>query len=231
MSSFYILPLAFLVGILFNFNPSCGSGTLVWTSTQAGRARLALLASTRIGVLALVGASAGFWGMALRKPWGVLMVAAAIYLLVTTIRQARAGEAGVCGLPRESRALPWVLAVVPPPSGYIGLAVFYGSFSAPSPVQGALTLSLVGLGLTFPVWMTILRPEWRAAWKSRLRSRPGIRRAQIIFQLGGAALLAVVGLAFIFVRNFHRPLLDLITFGSVDAIRLATLSALSSGTV
>ena len=231
MSNFYVLPLAFLVGILFNFNPSCGSGTLVWTSTQAGRTRLVLLASIRIGALALVGAAAGYWGMALRKPWGVLMVATAIYLLFTTIRQARAGGVGVCGLPRESRALPWVLAVVPPPSGYIGLAVFYGGFGAPSPAQGALTLSLVGLGLTFPVWISILRPEWQAAWQGRLRSRTGIRRAQVIFQLGGAALLAVVGLAFIFVRNFHRPLLDLITFGSVDAIRLASLSALPYGTV
>lgn len=231
MSNFYVLPLAFLVGILFNFNPSCGSGTLVWTSTQAGRARLVLLASIRIGALALVGAAAGYWGMTLRKPWGILMVATAVYLLFTTIRQMRAGSAGVCGLPRESSALPWVLAVVPPPSGYIGLAIFYGGFGAPSPVQGALTLSLVGLGLTFPVWIAIFRPEWQAAWQGRLTNRPGVRRAQVIFQLGGATLLAVVGLAFIFVRNFHRPLLDLITFGSVDAIRLATLSALPHGMV
>lgn len=231
MSLGYILPLAFLVGVLFNFNPSCGSDTLVWTSTQTGRAKLALLASTRIGVLALVGASAGYWGMALRKPWGVLMVGAALYLLFTTIRQAGQGGAGVCALPRESRALPWVLALVPPPSGFIGLAIFYGGFNAPSPAMGALTLSLVGLGLTFPVWVTIIKPEWRAAWRSRLTVGPGTRRAQIIFQIGGAVLLAVVGLPFIFVRNFHRPLLELVTRTSGDTIGMEHLLALWSGRV
>lgn len=29
-----VFPLAFLTGILFNLTPSCGSGTLLWTSTQ-----------------------------------------------------------------------------------------------------------------------------------------------------------------------------------------------------
>lgn len=227
----FVLPLAFLVGVLFNFNPSCGSGTLIWTSTQTGRAKLALLASTRIGVLALVGASAGYWGLALRKPWGVLMVGTAIYLLFTTIRQARSGGAGVCGLPRASRALPWVLAFVPPPSGYIGLAIFYGGFNAPSPALGALTLSLVGLGLTFPVWMAILKPEWRTAWQTRLAGRSGGRRAHIIFQLAGGALLAVVGLAFIFVRTFHRPLLDLISFNLADTIPIKVSIALWCGMV
>jgi H+/Cl- antiporter ClcA len=32
MTPWYVYPLAYLVGILFNLNPSCGSGTMIWTS-------------------------------------------------------------------------------------------------------------------------------------------------------------------------------------------------------
>lgn len=56
MTAWYLFPLAFLVGLLFNLNPSCGSGALVWTSTQNQPLRLALLATIRIAMLALVGA-------------------------------------------------------------------------------------------------------------------------------------------------------------------------------
>ena len=183
MTPWYIFPLAFLTDVLFNLNSSCGSGTLVWTSTQAQPWKLAMLASIRIAALALVGALAGYFGTLLRAPWGVLMIAAAMYLLYTTIRQARAGGSGVCALPPKSTAFPWVLALVPPPSGYIGLVFFYGGFNAPSPAEGAFTLTLVGLGRTLPVWMTILKPEWRAAWQTRLGGHPGMHRAQLVFQL------------------------------------------------
>lgn len=169
-----------------------------------------MLASIRIAVLALVGALAGYFGTALRAPWGVLMIGAAMYLLYTTLRQMRAGGSGVCALPRKSSALPWLLALVPPPSGYIGLAFFYGGFNPPSPSEGALTLALVGLGLTLPVWTAILKPQWWATWQRHLMGNPRMHRAQIIFQFAGVAVLTVVGLAFIFVRDFHRPLLELI---------------------
>ena len=59
-----------------------------------------------------------------------------------------------------------------------------------------------------------------------MRLAPGIRRAQLIFQFGGVALLAMVGLAFIFVRGFHRPLLELISLGSAEVIRMEVLFAL-----
>ncbi|HEY8707932.1 MAG TPA: hypothetical protein VIM34_08025 [Burkholderiaceae bacterium] len=201
--------MAFLVGILFNLNPSCGSGTLLWTSTQRAPSRMAMFAAIRIGVLALVGALAGFFGTALRVPWGILLIVAAMYLLYTTLQQA-GSRGGVCALPTHSAALPWLLALVPPPSGYIGLAIFYGGFNAPSAPQGALTLTLVGLGLTLPVWLMIFKPEWGAAWQRRFASHPGLRRAQIVFQFAGAAILTAVGLAFIFLRGFHRPLLELV---------------------
>ena len=204
----YIFPLAFLTGVLFNFNPSCGSATLLWTSTQNARWKMALLAAIRIGVLALVGALAVWFGTALRLPWGVLLLLAAMYLLYTTIQQARTRD-GVCALPTQSTALPWLLALVPPPSGYIGLAFFYGGFDAPSALEGALTLTLVGLGLTLPVWLMIFKPDWAAAWQRRFAGRPGLRRTQIVFQFAGAAILTAVGLAFIFLRGFHRPLLEL----------------------
>ena len=209
MTPWYIFPLAFLTGILFNLNPSCGSGTLLWTSTQRPPSSIALLASIRIGVLALVGALAGLLGTALRVPWGIALVLAAMYLLSTTFQQARS-PAGVCALPTCSTALPWLLAMVPPPSGYIGLAFFYGGFNAPSAPEGALTLTLVGLGLTLPVWLMIFKPRWAAAWQQRFAGSPGLRRAQIVFQFSGAAILTAVGLAFIFLRGFHRPLLELV---------------------
>ena len=209
MTPWTIFPLAFLTGILFNLNPSCGSGTLLWTSTQKLPSRMALLAAIRIGVLALVGALAGLLGTALRVPWGIALILAAMYLLYTTVQQARS-PAGVCALPSRSTALPWLLALVPPPSGYIGLAFFYGGFNAPSASEGALTLALVGLGLTLPVWLMIFKPEWGVAWQRRFASSPGLRRTQIVFQFAGAAILTAVGLAFIFLRGFHRPLLELI---------------------
>ncbi len=209
MTPWYIFPLAFITGILFNVNPSCGSGTLLWTSTQKRPSRMALLAAIRIGVLALVGALAGLLGTALRVPWGIALLLAALYLLYTTVQQVRS-PASVCALPTRSTALPWLLALVPPPSGYIGLAFFYGGFNAPSAAEGALTLTLVGLGLTAPVWLMIFKPEWAAAWQRRFASRPDLRRAQIVFQFAGAAILTAVGLAFIFLRGFHRPLLELV---------------------
>ena len=209
MTPWTIFPLAFLTGILFNLNPSCGSGTLLWTSTQRPPSSIALLASIRIGVLALVGALAGLLGTALRVPWGIALVLAAMYLLYTTVQQARS-PAGVCALPTCSTALPWLLAMVPPPSGYIGLAFFYGGFNAPSAPEGALTLTLVGLGLTLPVWLMIFKPRWAAAWQQRFAGSPGLRRAQIVFQFSGAAILTAVGLAFIFLRGFHRPLQELV---------------------
>lgn len=209
MTPWILFPLAFFTGILFNLNPSCGSGTLLWTSTQNLRSRMALLAAIRIGVLALVGALAGLLGTAMRVPWGIALLLAAMYLLYTTVQQARS-DAGVCALPTRSTALPWLLAFVPPPSGYIGLAFFYGGFNAPSATEGALTLTLVGLGLTLPVWLIIFKPAWGMAWQRRLASSPPWRSAQIVFQFAGAAVLTAVGLAFIFVRGFHRPLLELV---------------------
>lgn len=208
MTPWYIFPLAFLTGILFNLNPSCGSGTLLWTSTQKAPSKMALLAAIRIGVMALVGALAGFLGTALRVPWGIALILAAMYLLYTTVQQA-GSRGGVCALPTHSTALPWLLALVPPPSGYIGLAFFYGGFNAPSAPEGALTLTLVGLGLTLPVWLMIFKPEWGAAWQRRLANHPGLRRTQMVFQFAGVAILTTVGPAFVFLSDFHRPLLEL----------------------
>jgi len=210
MTDLWIYPLAFLTGILFNLNPSCGSGTIVWASTQTQRGKMALLAFIRIAVLALVGAIAGFFGTTMRAPWGVLMVGAGMYLLYTTIQQARAGQSGACALPQKSSALPWLLALTPPPSGYIGLAFFYGGFNPPSPAEGALTLTLIGLGLTLPIWLMIFKPEWGAGLQARLMNNPKYYRAQIIFQFLGVTILTLVGLAFIFVQGFHRPLLDVL---------------------
>ena len=209
MTPLFMFPLAFLIGILFNLNPSCGSGTLVWTSTQKAPARMALLAAIRIAVLASVGALAGLFGTALRLPWGILLILVSMYLMYTTVQQATA-RGGICALPKKSAALPWLLALVPPPSGYIGLALFYGGFNAPSAAEGALMLTLVGLGLTFPVWLLIFRPEWGLAWQRRLNNRPTLQRTQLALQFAGAAILAIVGLAFVFLRGFHRPLLELI---------------------
>ncbi len=77
-------------------------------------------------------------------------------------------------------------------------------------LEGALTLILVGLGLTLPVWLMLFKPEWGVAWQRRFSYSPGLRRAQIAFQFAGAAILTAVGLAFMFVHGFHRPLLELV---------------------
>ena len=209
MTPWSIYPLAFLAGILFNLNPSCGSGTLVWTGMQTRPAKMATLVAIRIGVMALVGAVAGLFGTALRMPWGVLLILAAMYLLYTTIRQSRS-PGGVCALPTKSNGLPWLLALVPPPSGYIGLAIFFGGFNAPSVPVGALTLAFVGLGLTLPVWLMLFKPGWGVAWQRRFSERPRLRRAKISFQFAGAGILIAVGLAFMFLHGFHRPLLELV---------------------
>ena len=112
-------------------------------------------------------------------------------------------------MPRHSSALPGLLALVPPPSGYIGLAIFYGGFQAPSAAEGAGTLAFVGVGLTLPIWLAIWRPAWAATWRRHQANSPRWRRAQLVFQFAGATLLIVVGLAFVFVKEFHRPLLEL----------------------
>lgn len=209
MSSLLVYPLAFLAGVLFNLNPSCGSGTMIWSSTQ-GRERLWLFASIRIFILALIGAAASLLGTRLRLPWGLLMLAAAAYLFYTTVQQAKAGQAGACSIPQKSGALPWLLALTPPPSGYIGLAFFYGGFNPPTPLDGALTLFFVGLGLTLPLWLMTFQPQIGEAWQTLLMRNPKWFRIQIIFQYAGVAILTIVGLAFIFIQGFHRPLLDIL---------------------
>lgn len=183
---------------------------MVWTSTQNNRLLVAIFAVIRIAVLAIIGAIAALFGTALRVPWGILMIAAAMYLLYTTTQQARAGQSGARVLPKQSGALPWMLAITPPPSGYIGLAFFFGGFNPPTPVGGAVVLALIGLGLTTPVWAMILKPKWWNSWQNMLTSKPKWYRTQIIFQYMGVAIFTIVGLAFIFIKDFHRPLLELI---------------------
>ena len=61
-----------------------------------------------------------------------------------------------------------------------------------------------------PVWLIISKPEWGMAWQRHLASNPRWRSAHIVFQFAGAAVLTAVGLAFIFVRGFHRTLLELV---------------------
>ena len=61
-------------------------------------------------------------------------------------------------------------------------------------------------------------PRWREVWVGR---GPGTRRAQVIFQFGGAALAAAAGLAFIFVRNLHRPQIELVTRPSANTMSQA----------
>ena len=117
---------------------------------------------------------------------------------------------GACEIPRDSSALPWLLAAVPSPSGYIGLSIFYGGFQAPSVADGAWTLAFVGVGLTLPVWIEIWRSVWAEKWRGHQAGSPRWRRAQLVFQFMGAPLLIVVGLAFVFVKEFHRPLLELV---------------------
>ncbi len=205
----FIYPLAFAVGILFNLNPSCGSANVVWVSTQRNPRKLALLGTTRILVFASVGALAGFFGTALRLPWGIMMIAAGLFLFYTTVKQVRAGTTGMCALPRRSAALPWVLALTPPPSAYIGLALFFGGFNAPSVAEGVLVLTMVGLGLTLPLWLIIVKPGWRISWQLRLQNHPRTARTQVVFQFVGVGLMLIVGSAFLLVQDFHRPLIEL----------------------
>lgn len=209
--SLYLYPLALLAGVLFNLNPSCGSSTLIWTSTQTKRYKLAALALIRILLFITIGALAGYFGKSLRTPWGVLMLIGAVFLLYTTIKQVRARSFGVCYLPGKTSALlPWVLAIIPPPSAYIGLAFFFGDFNAPSAQAGAIILGLIAIGLTLPVWLFILKPTWWNAWKNHLARNPKTARTQITFQFVGIGLMTVIGLAFVFLQNFHRPLLYLV---------------------
>lgn len=182
---------------------------MVWASTQSARPKLAALALLRIAVLALVGVSAALLGVSVRKPWGALMLITAGYLLYTTLRQARTKEF-VCALPPQSSGLPWLMALVPPPSGFVGLALFYGGFTAPTPWQGALTLGLVGLGLTLPIWLFLVFPNWQARGQKALVQHPSAHRTRLIFQFFGVAIFTVVGLAFLFVQDFHRPLLEVL---------------------
>jgi hypothetical protein len=209
LSELLIYPLAFLAGILFNLNPSCGSGSMVWASTQTERPKLIALAIIRIAVLSLVGVSAALLGESIRKPWGALMLITAGYLLYTTLRQARSKEFA-CSLPSQSKALPWLMALVPPPSGFIGLALFYGGFTAPSPLQGGLTLGLLGLGLTLPLWLLLALPKWQVTWQNALMHNRFTHRTRLIFQFLGVGVFTLVGLAFLFVQDFHRPLLEII---------------------
>lgn len=210
MTPWYTYLLAYFVGILFNLNPSCGSGTLVWTSTQNSGWRISTFALIRIAILATIGAVAAYFGTALRLPWGILMVLTAMYLLYTTFRQAQAGQTGACNLSVQSQGLPWMLAITPPPSGYIGLAFFFGGFNPPTPLEGAGVLTMIGLGLTTPIWAMLIKPEWWMAWQYKLSNNPKWYRMQITFQYIGAILFTLVGLAFILVQDFHRPLLELL---------------------
>jgi hypothetical protein len=102
------------------------------------------------------------------------------------------------------------MALVPPPSGFIGLALFYGGFTAPSPLQGALTLGLVGLGLTTPLWLLLAFPNWQVKWQNALMQNPSTHRTRLIFQFLGVVIFTLVGLAFLLIQDFHRPLLEII---------------------
>ena len=141
MTMLQTIPLAVLIGLLFNANPSCGSGTLLWVSTQPAPSKMAALALTRIAVLAAVGALAGLFSATLRRHWGLLLIVAGIYLLHTTLRQNRM-PGGACEMPRNSSALPGLLALMPPPSRYIGLAIFYGWLSGTLGSRGCLDVGV-----------------------------------------------------------------------------------------
>lgn len=185
---------------------------MIWTNTQTKRYKLAALALIRILLFITIGALAGYFGKSVRTPWGVLMLIGAVFLLYTTLKQIRTRSSGACSLPGKTTAmLPWVLALIPPPSAYIGLAFFFGGFNAPSPKAGAITLGLIAIGLTLPIWLFILKPTWWNAWKNRLGRNPKTARTQMTFQFVGIGLMTIIGLAFVFLQNFHRPLLDLIS--------------------
>lgn len=85
---------------------------------------------------------------------------------------------------------------------------------SPSAAEGAWTLAFVGVGLTLPVWLPVWLAIWRPAWTAKWRRLQAISRrrrgARLAFQLMGATLLIVVGVAFVFVKEFHRPLLELV---------------------
>lgn len=209
MLSFWIYPVAFVAGFLFNINPACGSGTILWMTTNTSRWRLLAFASLRIFVMAMVGATAASLGTTIRKPWGILLLLIAAYLLYTTVRQARAGRA-TCAIPNGSRRLPWLLALIPPPSAFVGLVIFYGGFGAPSPLQGAITLVSVGLGLTLPVWLLAIFPERQGLLLEKLSISARFHRTRLVFQFLGVTVLAAIGLAFFFIQQFHRPLMALV---------------------
>jgi hypothetical protein len=139
------------------------------------------------------------------------MIIAGIYVLYTTITQVRKAHSNVCVLPGHSQWLPFVLAVSPPPSAYIGLALFFGGFNVPSPSVGAITLALVGLGLTTPVWIVIFNPKYKEWWLASVLKHTGSSRFQITYQFLGAVILIIVGLLFVTLSNFHRPLLDVLS--------------------
>ena len=66
------------------------------------------------------------------------------------------------------------------------------------------------MGLTLPVWLAIWWPALAVKWRRHQASSPRWRRAQLAFQFLGATLLIVVGVALVFVKEFHRPLLELV---------------------
>lgn len=207
MTDWYIYPSAYLLGIVFNLNPSCGSASMVWSSSLSNTRLVTTLAFLRILVLALLGAVAASLGTALRLPWGILMLLTAAYLAYITFVQLRRNRS--CRLPNQGSGLPWMLAVTPPPSGYIGLALFFGGFHPPTPLVGASVLALIGLGLTTPVWLMIVNRQWWQEWQRRMAMGTKLNRARIVFQFVGVLIFTLVGLAFVLVKGFHRPLLEL----------------------
>jgi len=70
-------------------------------------------------------------------------------------------------------------------------------------------LALSGVELTLPICLAIWRSAWAAKWRRHEAISPRWHRAQLDFQFMGAALLIVVGAAFVFMEEFHRPLLEL----------------------
>jgi len=210
MSHWYLFVLAYFVGILFNVNPSCGSASIAWINSRHSGPMIALFSLIRIAILGWIGALAGAFGTRVRVPWGILMLVAAGTLLYTAIRQRRSLAQGSCRPLDTSSPLPWVLAFVPPPSGYIGLAFFFGGFKAPTPLDGFMLLGVIGLGLTTPVWAQLAAPSLRSRLVAALNGSPRIARLQFAFEIAGVVVFSMVGLAFIVLNGFHRPLLDLL---------------------